>query len=226
MEWTALLLGFAGGLHCVGMCGPLVMALPGPFQSGAARRRLIYQFGRIAMYVLLGAAAGVFGRSLVFVGMGRWVSLVAGGGIAIGLIWSRQAGAGQFWTSQLVKLRRQVGPRFNSGSTLSFALLGAINGLLPCGLVYVACAAAATNGGILGGTLYMLWFGLGTLPLLFGLSLAQSALPLSIRLRFRSISPFAIALVAGLLIVRGLGLGIPYLSPAWSAGGSSCALCH
>lgn len=225
MEWTALLLGLGGGLHCAGMCGPLVLGLPGPRAAGATQRRFLYQAGRLAVYVLLGASAGALGHSLALFGVERWVSLSAGLAIAAGMAWGRFAGGGRWWSLRLSRLRQWLFPRLNPGSSVAFATYGALNGLLPCGLVYVACAAAAATGGWWSGANYMLWFGLGTVPILLGISLSHRALPSSLRLRLQTLSPLSVALVAGMLILRGLALGIPYLSPALGTGGL-CPHCH
>ena len=223
MEWTALLLGLGGGLHCAGMCGPLVLALPGPRAPGALLRRVCYQLGRVITYALLGAAAGSLGKSLTVFGIGRWVSLAAGFSIAIGVLWSQRMGGGVWWIRQLGQWRQRVVPYLRPTSVGAFAVFGAFNGLLPCGLVYVACAAASASGGILAGAGYMIWFGLGTMPILLGLSLSQRALSPAIRLRLRAFSPVSIGLVSVLFILRGLALGIPYLSPAI---GAACPNCH
>lgn len=223
MEWTALLLGLGGGLHCAGMCGPLVLALPGPRAPGALLRRVCYQLGRIVTYALLGAAAGSLGKSLAVFGIGRWVSLTAGLLIAAGILLSRRVGGGRWWIQQLGRWRQRVLPYLKPTSVGAFAVFGAFNGLLPCGLVYVACAAASASGGILTGARYMIWFGLGTIPILLGLSVSQRALSPAIRFRLRAFSPISIGLVSVLLILRGMALGIPYLSPSI---GVACPNCH
>jgi sulfite exporter TauE/SafE len=107
-------------------------------------------------------------------------------------------------------------------SLSSVALLGVLNGFLPCGLVYVACAAAAATGGLASGSLYMVAFGLGTLPMMLAISLSGKLVPFSLRLRLARAIPFCIVVLAGLLIVRGLSLGIPYLSPDISDPQSCC----
>ena len=107
-------------------------------------------------------------------------------------------------------------------------LFGLLNGLLPCGLVYAALAGAAATGGPLGGALFMAAFGLGTIPAMLAVSLAGRLITAPWRARFQRAVPVAMAVLAVLFIVRGLSLGIPYLSPDLSpeavAGGRSC--CH
>lgn len=102
--------------------------------------------------------------------------------------------------------------------------MGLLNGLLPCGLVYVACAGATATGHPWSGARYMLVFGAGTVPLMLAISLSGRLVPSALRLKLRQAVPICILLVAALLILRGLSLGIPYLSPDLSSGpgGSSC----
>jgi sulfite exporter TauE/SafE len=103
----------------------------------------------------------------------------------------------------------------------SLVLLGLLNGLLPCGLVYVACAGAVTSGGILEGTQYMAAFGLGTFPMMLAIGLSGALVPLSLRLKLRRTIPVCVFLLGALLILRGMSLHIPYLSPDLS-GARSC----
>jgi sulfite exporter TauE/SafE len=107
-------------------------------------------------------------------------------------------------------------------SLVSLGLLGLLNGLLPCGLVYVACAGAATTDGMLAGMGYMAAFGIGTVPLMLGIGLSGKLMPLSLRLQLRKAIPVSVFLLAALLILRGMSLGIPYVSPDLSAGASCC----
>ena len=87
MSWAAFILGLAGSLHCAGMCGPLALALPHPGRgmAGFVGGRLLYQLGRLATYMALGAASGALGHSLSMAGVQRWVSLVAGVPILAGV---------------------------------------------------------------------------------------------------------------------------------------------
>ena len=103
--------------------------------------------------------------------------------------------------------------------TLSgWMVLGSINGLLPCGLVCAAGAGSAAAGSLGESVAYMAVFGLGRLPMLLGLALSGRALPLRWRTGIQGSVPWTLGLVGVLLIVRGLGLGIPYLSLAVATG--------
>jgi sulfite exporter TauE/SafE len=104
------------------------------------------------------------------------------------------------------------------------ALLGLLNGLLPCGLVYVACAGATVAGGVSSGIGYMAAFGMGTAPLMLAIGVSGRLLPLPVRLRLRAAIPVSVFLLAMLLILRGMALGIPYVSPDLQHSGIDC--CH
>ncbi len=213
--WTAFLLGFLGSAHCAGMCGPLVLAMPatGDGRRRRLRGRLAYNAGRLVTYAAIGSAFGLLGRSFALAGLQRWVSIAAGAAILSGLLTSSRfvsRGPIQHWVtsikSRLGSLLRQPG----FGSQFSFGLL---NGLLPCGLVYAAAAGATATGSVFDGISYMLAFGLGTIPMMLALSLAGRHLQPALRFRLQRLVPVGLTIVAALLILRGLGLGIPYLSP-------------
>lgn len=225
--WTAFLLGFAGSLHCAGMCGPLMLALPrgGGGPVALAFGRLACNAGRLVTYAGLGVVFGLVGRSLALAGVQRWVSIALGAAILLGVLLPRLrlfqipvAGPINHLKSALGRLLRETSP----GALFT---LGLLNGLLPCGLVYVAGAGAAATGEVLRGIEYMVVFGLGTVPMMFGLGLAGSAITPALRLRLQRLIPVCLALVAVLLILRGLSLGIPYLSPDLTAAGKP-ACCH
>ncbi len=222
--WTALLLGLAGSLHCAGMCGPLAIALPGLGAAGwrFALGRLAYNLGRIATYSVLGIVFGLLGRTLLLAGVQRWVSIGLGLVLLAGLLSSRQLGVWRPVLALVGFLRDGMGGLLRRHSLLSMAGLGLLNGLLPCGMVYVAGAGAVMAGGLLSSVEYMVVFGLGTLPLMLALSLSGRLVPLGFRLQLRKAIPASVFLLATLLLLRGLGLGIPYVSPDLSTPHPSC----
>jgi uncharacterized protein len=222
----AFLLGFLGSLHCAAMCGPLMLALPVP-PGGPARfvaGRILYQLGRVATYCLLGVIAGLAGRSLLLAGFQRWISITLGIAILLGLLFSRRISLSAPVVRLVAGLKQAMGAQLQRRGLGSLALLGLLNGLLPCGLVYVAMAGALARGGWLAGAGYMAAFGLGTLPAMLGISLSGKLFPLALRLKLRRAIPLGVCLLAGLLILRGLALGIPYLSPDLACGAAGC--CH
>jgi hypothetical protein len=116
--------------------------------------------------------------------------------------------------------------RFQDRSLQSLTVLGLLNGLLPCGLVYVACAGALATGDLLSGVRYMAWFGAGTLPLMLAISLSGRLVPVTFRLGLRKVIPVSMFLLATLLILRGMSLGIPYVSPDLSSPPGAAGCCH
>jgi sulfite exporter TauE/SafE len=121
-------------------------------------------------------------------------------------------------------LKRALSAHWQQRSFRSLVLLGALNGLLPCGLVYVALAGAVARGTLADAVLYMAFFGLGTMPTMLAIGLSGKICPPAWRLKLRGAIPAGVCLVAGLLILRGMGLGIPYLSPSLVAGVPACCV--
>jgi len=227
--WTALLIGFAGSLHCAGMCGPLVLAMPaapGRFGSHLAGK-LAYNAGRIVTYATLGLLFGLFGQMLGLAGFQRWVSIAAGAAILLSLLALPLRNATTLIVRPVNTLKIALGKLLKARSLPAQFSFGALNGLLPCGLVYVACAAAAATGSMVGGLEYMTLFGLGTVPMMLGLGLAGRLLHRQFQFRLQKLVPVSLGIMASLLILRGLGLGIPYLSPQInSTAPAQSACCH
>ena len=225
---TAFVLGFAGSLHCAGMCGPIVLAMPavGPTVATQVAGRLAYNAGRLVTYGILGVIFGSFGQLLGLVGVQRWVSVGAGILILVGLFaWPMRNGA-SLVGRPVTKLKRALGTLLQRRTVGSQFLFGGLNGLLPCGLVYVACAAATATGSLVSGLQYMLLFGLGTVPMMFGLGIAGRFLHARLQGRIERVIPVALAVMGVLLILRGMSLGIPFLSPDLAAAGGEGCCCH
>lgn len=225
--WTAFGLGFVGSLHCLGMCGPLVLAMPKPAagQAGFLTQRLLHNMGRIATYMLLGGLFGTLGGVVAWAGYQRVLCVLIGLLILLSPLVPRIRWFGRVITHWVGVLRGLFQEAWRSHSRLSMLGLGLVNGLLPCGLVYAACAGAATVGTPLEGALYMLAFGLGTLPMMLGIGLSSTWLRQVPRIWYRRLVPVGLVLMGSLLILRGAGLGIPYLSPPPAESGATCATC-
>jgi uncharacterized protein len=220
----ALALGLLGSLHCAAMCGPLMLALPvtaaGSYRFIAGR--MIYQAGRMVTYVLLGLAAGLVGKSVFMIGMQRWVSIGLGVAILGGWFVSKRVAVSAPVIRGVAVLKRAMSTQLQRRGLRSLAVLGMLNGLLPCGLVYAALASAVTQGTIWSAAGFMAVFGVGTLPMMLGLSLAGRMLSPAWRGRLNRLIPVGIGLLAVLLILRGLSLGIPYLSPDLETQAGCC----
>ena len=222
--WTAFILGLVGSLHCAGMCGPLALALPAGGQGAAAffAGRLAYNLGRVATYCALGLVFGLIGKSLLLAGVQRWVSIALGVMLLIGLFASRKLALWRPVTLLVGQLKSRMGVLLRRRSVDALLILGLLNGLLPCGLVYVACAGAIATGDVFHGALYMLAFGAGTVPMMLAISLSGKLVPLSLRLKLLKAVPVAVFVLATLLILRGMSLGIPYISPDLSGANAGC----
>jgi sulfite exporter TauE/SafE len=221
---VAFLLGLLGSLHCAAMCGPLQLALPMPPGGGGRvmAGRLIYQVGRSVTYGMLGVIGGMIGRSVYLAGLQRWLSITLGLAVFAGFLVSHRLAISAPVTRFVLKLKSAMSAQLRQRGFRSLGLLGMLNGLLPCGLVYAALAGAIAQGDWLAGGVYMLIFGLGTWPMMFALSLSGKMLPPGLRRRLAGAIPVGVCLLAGLLILRGLALGIPYLSPGLALGTDSC----
>jgi len=223
---TAFALGLVGSLHCAGMCGPLALALPhaGNRPTGFFFGRIAYNLGRIITYCLLGLIFGLLGKTLLLAGIQRWVSIALGVLLLVGLFASRKLALWRPVTALVERVKSAMGFLLRRRSADALLTLGLLNGLLPCGLVYVACAGATTTGDLFSGALYMLAFGAGTVPMMLAISLSGKLVPFTLRLKLLKAVPVAVFLLASLLILRGMELGIPYVSPVLSGDGASC--CH
>ncbi|MCU0425848.1 MAG: sulfite exporter TauE/SafE family protein [Candidatus Kapabacteria bacterium] len=227
---AAFILGFAGSFHCVAMCAPITLVLSA--HSGANWRyytgRFTYNLGRIATYTLLGAALGLVKEvfdSMLFNIHGVQEALSIGIGVSILAVLlvpnpkRAQILALPMLQRALGGLRGRIGAVMRESRFGGQFLLGLLNGLLPCGFVYMGLALAALSGSTTDAAWTMAAFGAGTLPAMFGVAVLARLAEGRFRLtsNVRRFAPFGAALVAVLFIMRGLALGIPYISPKLSA---------
>lgn len=220
MFWTAFLLGLAGSLHCVAMCGPLMLALP---LDGAARRRvlgqtLLYQAGRIGTYGMLGLLFGLLGKGIALAGFQQGLSVVAGILILVAAFftvqWERVALAMPGMQAMTRWVQRQIGMLLRQHPNGAALGVGLLNGLLPCGLVYAAIAGAISMTSGWYGSAFMLLFGAGTLPLLIALMLTGQRFSPVWRSRFRLVQPLLLVITGYLLLSRGLHLDLSLFESA------------
>lgn len=226
--FTALLLGLAGSLHCVGMCGPLLLALP--LDAGAKRKvlttLLVYHSGRILTYALLGVFFGLVGKAMALAGFQKVLAISAGVfmlAMAV-MAWrfERLVTALPGFAAFTQGVKSGIGRLLRSNPKGSTFSIGLLNGLLPCGMVYAALAGAiATTGGMEGG-LFMAVFGLGTLPLLLLVSLVGGSLGTTFRQKVRLAQPILMGIVGLLLLQRGLQLDLSLFEYAVPKAGVDC----
>src|SRR5688572_16541520 len=204
--WTAFLLGLVGSAHCAGMCGPLALALPVTERTRVSffLGRVAYNLGRLAAYSSLGVVFGLLGRTLLMAGLQRSLSITLGVLLIGGLLFSRKFALWRPVSLIVESVKRRMGALLHRGTFGSRAALGSLNGLLPCGLVYVAAAGATATGGMSSGATYMAVFGAGTLPMMLALSFSAHLVPFALRLKLRSLVPVSIFVLGALLILRGM----------------------
>ncbi len=231
---VALGLGFLGSLHCVGMCGPLVLALPQP--QGEYGRwamlvsgRILYNLGRALTYALLGLGVGLIGGAARFSGLQQVVSITSGVLILLWLMLPKKiannASVATGAAHLINKLRVLLSPVLRTHFLSSQFGLGVLNGLLPCGLVFVALAGALAQESVFASGGFMALFGLGTFPAMLFFSILTGKLKTNFSSSLRRLLPIGLAAVAILLILRGLALDIPYVSPVLGAH-STTTLSH
>lgn len=216
---SALLLGLMGSFHCAGMCGPIAIALP--LHGNTIPQKIfggaLYNIGRAITYGIMGAIFGMLGQGLQLIGFQQKVSVVMGVLMIISVlfpsIFKNQYSLDKSWLKFIGRLKKSLGKLLTIRSFSSLFLIGLLNGLLPCGLVYMAIAGAIGTGEVLLGILYMILFGLGTIPMMLAISLAGNLFSSAIRNKINKLIPILVVLVGIFFILRGLSLGIPFLSP-------------
>jgi sulfite exporter TauE/SafE len=226
------LMGLIGSVHCIGMCGPLVMAIPISHQSNLQKwvSIFLYHFGKISSYAVLGVLLGLFGSSLPLFGVQENLSIVMGSIMLLYVLYVfvlKWNWSPSFFKSNILYtiIIKKMGALFKSKNRGSFYLIGFLNGLLPCGMVYLALTSALATQSVLQGAAIMAFFGLGTMPALIMLAIAGQYMGRTVRTKLQSLLPVFIFSMGILLILRGLNLGIPYLSPQTGIG-SAAVSCH
>ena len=215
---TGFILGLTSNFHCIGMCGPIALAIP----LNRKNNRTIffgaiqYNFGRIISYALLGAIVGMIGISIHTFGILQWLSILSGL-FLIGYAWRKYLSA--LFSQHLPALPIQkhlnsaLGKAIRSKHPMKLSILGILNGFLPCGMVYAALLNALLTGEIIGSTLAMIFFGVGTLPAMIGVIYMANKVTPKLRTKFNKVVPYLISIVGLLIVLRGLNLGIPFISP-------------
>lgn len=226
------LMGLIGSVHCIGMCGPLVMALPISHQSNFQKwvSILLYHFGKISSYMVLGILLGLFGSTLPLYGVQENLSIVMGSIMLLYVLYVfviKSTWKIPFLKSNILYsiIIKKMGALFKSKNRISFYLIGFLNGLLPCGMVYLALTSAIATQSVVQGGMIMAFFGLGTMPALIMVAIGGQYMGRTVRTKLQSLLPVFIFSMGIILILRGLNLGIPYLSPQTGIG-TAAVPCH
>lgn len=211
------LIGFLGSVHCIGMCGPIALMIPtskNPFLKFF--QIITYNLGRVFTYSLFGLFFGLVGESVRVMEIQQIVSIVVGALlilIVLGTLFSyhKAANRANKWVTQLFHpIKKKFGALLTK-ERKNLLAIGVLNGFLPCGLIYFALAASITANSIGGSILFMAAFGLGTLPAMLVFMYFKSAI--NQRINISKIVPYMLLAMGMILVIRGMNLGIPYLSP-------------
>lgn len=220
MLWSALIFGLLGSFHCVGMCGPIAFMLP--VDRTNSYKKIIqiftYHLGRILAYSLIGLFFGLVGKSLYIFGIQQQLSIAIGVLMILVVLIPTQILNNYNFSKPIYKLiskvKSSLGQALKKKTADTFLTIGFLNGFLPCGLVYMAVFASITTQNALQGSIYMALFGLGTIPLMTSAIYLGKFLNQTVKQRIQKAIPVFVIVIGLLFILRGLGLGIPYLSPA------------
>ncbi|UBB88842.1 sulfite exporter TauE/SafE family protein [Candidatus Kaistella beijingensis] len=216
---SAIGLGFASGFHCIGMCGPIALSM-GLTKKQATNyyfQNLTYQFGRIFTYSLLGTLLGIVGQGFEMAGFQQYLTIAVGILLILMAIFSFGgndfASKIPFLSKLLLQVKMNLGKLLQKADYRSRFTTGILNGFLPCGMVYMALTASLAAGGIWQGASFMALFGLGTLPFMFAVVLLGNLMTTAFRIKILKFVPVLMIVLGGLFILRGLEIGIPYISP-------------
>lgn len=220
MLFTAFIFGLISSFHCIGMCGPIAMMLPVDRENQAKKvtQILMYHFGRLTAYATIGLIFGLLGRGLYLAGFQQKMSIFIGVAMIAVILIPEKVFAKYNFSKPVFKLiskiKTTLGNQFKNKSYKSLFTIGLLNGFLPCGMVYVALFGAIAMQNEFYGVLYMILFGLGTVPVMSSVVYLNSFLTIPVRNKIQKIIPFVAIIIGILFIFRGLGLGIPYVSPS------------
>jgi hypothetical protein len=201
------------------MCGPIALAIPLKDNSTSTRLLsiLIYNAGRIFTYTLLGALIGFIGKGVFLMGFQQKLSIILGAAIiiyAVFIIVKRKSSLlNNLLATKFYRLKNAMGSFLRKKTYDANLLLGLLNGLLPCGMIYIALAGALASESVFSSAAFMLFFGLGTLPVMMILPWVATYISSNVRIRLNKVIPYTLLVFGLLLILRGSNLGIPYLSP-------------
>ncbi|MBS1493378.1 MAG: sulfite exporter TauE/SafE family protein [Bacteroidetes bacterium] len=217
---AGFLLGLLGSFHCAVMCGPIALSLPSSNKTklNFLLERFSYNIGRVVTYTFFGTIFGFFGERIFMAGFQQIISVAIGIVIIFYLIRpyinkSKNVFIIESGKSKLSVFKNIFAKFYSKNSKASLFGIGVLNGFLPCGFVYIALTGAVALRTPAGGALFMAFFGIGTLPMMLGISMSKNFVSVNIRRKINKLSPAIALLFALIFILRGLNLGIPYLSP-------------
>lgn len=218
MFLSAILFGLLGSFHCIGMCGPIAFMLPIDRQHHmkAFFQILSYHAGRLFTYSLIGLLFGFLGRGFYFFGFQQQLSIIVGALMITVILFPKllqKLSLSKKVSTIILKIKNSLGKELKKKGNDTFFTIGFLNGFLPCGLVYMAIFGAIATTNAFSGSLYMFLFGLGTIPLMTAFVYLGNFTKGNFRKNIQKVIPVMVVFIGVLFIIRGLGLGIPYISP-------------
>lgn len=219
MLLSAFIIGVLGSFHCIGMCGPIAFMLPVDHTNTFRKigQISIYHAGRLLAYSIIGIIFGIIGKGLYIFGFQQRLSIFIGILMILIVLTPTRIFNNYNFSKPLFriisKVKSSLGKALKKKTPETFLTIGFLNGFLPCGLVYMALIGALASGSAISGGLYMVLFGLGTIPLMTTAIYISKFLSTYSRQAIKKVIPILVVVIGVWFIFRGLGLGIPYFSP-------------
>lgn len=194
------ILGFAGSLHCLGMCGPIISIMSSKDQS-PIRFGVLYHMARGLGYATLGTLFGFFGKEI----QNLIPSQIFFGLLIVALLYFLFLSDSQLSRFVGSFSQKIIKPLFKCPATLRPLLIGFLTALLPCGLLYTAATATTATNSIGLATLSMLVFFAGTTPALVATQASANIMQKIIPLQYRNLIYKTLALI-GLIAILAMKL--------------------
>ena len=207
MLYSAFIFGLISSFHCIGMCGPIAMMLPVDRSNEAKKitQIITYHIGKLTAYGTLGLIFGLLGRSFYLAGMQQQLSIIVGILMILVAVIPERIFAKYNFSKPIyrviTKVKSSLGQQFKNKSYKSLFTIGLLNGFLPCGMVYVALFGAIAMQSISLSVLYMILFGIGTIPMLTTVVYVSNLLSFSFRGTIQKTIPL-VAVIIGMLFVK------------------------
>lgn len=212
---TAFILGFAGSIHCMGMCSPLAMSVTN-MSANAILSRIVYNSGRIMTYGIIGGVVASVGLGFPLIKYQNLLSILLGVSLLVIGLSGMSMIKVPFVTNALgsfsMLLKRQFSKFLQRKSYFSTFILGSLNGILPCGLSFLALTYCLTLAGPADGFIFMSAFGFGTLPVMLGAGTVFQVLISRFNIRPHKISILLLVISGILLLYRGTGAHSPHVA--------------
>jgi sulfite exporter TauE/SafE len=220
MLYTALIFGLISSLHCIGMCGPIAMMLPVDHQNPTKKavQILTYQLGRLTSYAFLGFLFGLLGKGLFLAGFQQRLSIVLGVLMILIALTPEKVFANYNFSKPIFRIisaiKSNLGNQFKRKTLDALFVIGLLNGLLPCAMVYAALFGAIAMQNVSLSITYMLLYGLGTIPLMSAVVYVSNFITQPFKNKLQKLIPVVTIVLGTLFIIRGMGLNIEFLSPS------------